>query len=221
MSKLFPVHLPLEQAYSRKVLFAAEILDAVTLEPVTREVEVRATGLNNRPIVNAGAFFVWLEEGARQAQQVIVDASATQYESRDVPAPVPPARHVRIELAPKYGYPFPPGVTALRGTLIESPIGTRTAVAGAEIWLQWIDDTVAGTNWVDAPTKSHSAANGDFAALLRPTPAQIPRLDPSGSLAVRLRVDREGTTRTSLEFSLQQGRVTGGLPPFAWSDLVP
>lgn len=221
MSKPFAVHLPLEQAYARKVLFAAEVIDAVTLDPVTRGVEVTATGLARKPIVNCGGFFVFLEESGAQPQQVIVSAANTPYESITVAAPQPPARRVRIELAPRYEYPFAPGITAMRGTLIESLAGNRVAVSGAEVWLQWIDDTAGGTVWVDAPTHAHSSANGDFAAILRLSPNQVPRPNASGGLIVRLRARREATTRTSSEFALQQGRVADALPPFAWTELVP
>ncbi|NJO35841.1 MAG: hypothetical protein HC869_24925 [Rhodospirillales bacterium] len=50
--------------------------------------------------------------------------------------------------------------------LLESLFGTPTPVAGAEVWLQWDDDKIAGISSIDAPTHSHSGANGDFAALL-------------------------------------------------------
>jgi len=215
------VAVRLEQGYSRKMLFAAEIIDAVTLEPVTKVLRVTATGLKNSPIINYGGSFVWLEDDGRQPQSVVVDASDTQYESITVPAPVLPARSVRIELAPAYGYPFPPGVTALRGTLLESLFGTPAPVVGAELWLQWIDENASGTNWVGAPTHSHSGDNGDFAVLLRLSPAQVPRADAGGGVVAQLRVRREGTTRTSTQFSLGLGRITSGLPPFAWSELVP
>ncbi len=45
MSSPFPVRLPLERAFTRRMLFAAEIIDAVTLEPVTKDLQVKATGL--------------------------------------------------------------------------------------------------------------------------------------------------------------------------------
>ncbi|NJO35840.1 MAG: hypothetical protein HC869_24920 [Rhodospirillales bacterium] len=70
------------------------------MEPVTKGVKVEATGLKKRPVVNSSGFFVWLEEDGLQPQEVIVDGSATQYESIAVPAPVLPARSKRIELAP-------------------------------------------------------------------------------------------------------------------------
>ncbi|HWA89503.1 MAG TPA: hypothetical protein VG889_05670 [Rhizomicrobium sp.] len=209
---------PFDLSLARKVLFAAEIVDAVTLQPVTSGIRVSATGLGRRPIVNYDGVFVWLEEGANQPLQVIVDARDTAYESVAVPAPILPARSVRIELAPAYAYPFPPGATALRGRLIESPLGDPVAVAGAEVHLQWIDDPQPGTVWADSPVRSHSAANGDFAALMRFTPSQAPRALGKG-IAARLSVTRGPDTRVSNPFTLDLGRIGGG--PFAWSDLTP
>lgn len=224
MSSAFPIHLPLELAYRRRVLFAAEIVDAVTLEPVTRGLDVRATGLKRTPVINSSGYFVWLEEGGQQPQDVVIEASKTPYESITVPALLQPDRSIRIELAPRYDYPFPAGVTAMRGRLIEArviPPVPPVPVAGAEIWLQWIDDNAAGTTWVDALTHSHSADNGDFAALLRPSSQQQPRLNADGSLRARLRVRRPAEVRTSAEFSLRESRVSGPPLPFAWNELVP
>jgi hypothetical protein len=220
MSSTFAVYPPPEQAFTRKVLFAVEILDAVTLEPVTRGLDVRATGLKGKPIVNYDGFFVWLEEGSLQPQQVVIDASKTPYESVTVPAALSPDKTIRIELAPRSDYPFTPGMCVLRASLLESSTGTRVAVAGAEVWLQWVDDNAAGTVWVDAPTHSHSGANGDFAAPLRLAPNQVPRLAAGGGQRAQLRVRRQSNTRTSAEFSLPAGRITDS-PPFAWNDLTP
>ena len=218
MSRPFPVHLPTEVAFVRKSLFAVEIVDAVTLEPMVRGLEVKATGLNRDPIVNSGGFFVFLDEGAAQAQAIVIDADKTFSESITVPPPVLPDRRRRVELAPRYDYPFSPGATAMRGTLIESFPADPTPVPGAEIWLQWLDDTLV---WVDAPTHSHSGIKGDFAALLRLTPQQVPKPNAGGSVSARLRVRRDGRTRTSADFSLPTGRVADPLPPFGWSELVP
>jgi hypothetical protein len=221
MSSPFAIHLPAEQAYTRKLLFAAEVLDAVTLEPVTRAIEVTATGLKRKPTINCDGLFVFLDEGSAQPGRVVVNAAMTPYESVTVAAPVPPAKRVRIELAPRFEYPFTRGATAMRGTLIENLTGNRVAVVGAELWLQWIDDSAGGATWVDAPTHSHSGSNGDFAAILRLSPTQVPRSTAGGALSGRLRVRRQGATRTSAEFSLHEGRVADALPPFAWSELVP
>jgi hypothetical protein len=219
MSRTFAVRL--EQGYTRRSLFAAEITDAVTLAPVTTDINVSATGLRNGPILNWGGSYVWLEEDGGQPQSVVIDATGTQYESVSVPAPVPPARSVRVELSPRYGYAFPPGVTAMRGSLIESLFGTPRPVVDGEVWLQWIDDNAPGTRWIDAPTHSHSGTNGEFAVLLRFSPTQVPKADAGGAVIARLSVRREGVLRSSTQFSLGLGRITAGQHPFAWNELTP
>ena len=214
MPDRFPVGLPLDAAWTRRVLCAAEIVDAVTLEPVTENLTVRVTGLKRRPVVNRSGFHVWLEEGDAKPQRIFVDASRTLYANAESAPPAPPNKSVRIELVPRVAYPFPAGATVLRGTLRQSRFGTPTPVAGAAVQLQWGDDT----DWVDAPTRVTSEDNGDFAAPLRLAPKAEPRLVPGG-LAVRLRITRNGSTRTSDEFALPPGRVTPGGQPFIWDDL--
>ena len=219
MPDTFAVHLPLEAGYLRRMLFAVEVIDAVTLDPLTRGVVVTADGLINKPVINSGGIFVFLQEGAAVPLSVTIDAQKTYSESITVAPPVAPARSIRVELAPRVGYPFQPGVTAMRGGLVESVPADPTPVPGAEIWLQWLDDLSA--SWTDAPTRSHSDAKGDFAALLRLTPSQMSRPVDGRTVSSRLRVRRGGVTRTSAQISLPTGRVADALPPFGWSELVP
>jgi hypothetical protein len=213
----FPVALPLHAAYSRRLLCAAELVDGVTLDRVRQGVTVSARGLQHKPVVNAGGFFVWLEEGGAAPTRILVDASDTVYADADSAPPAPPAKSVRIELAPRFAYPFPPGATALRGTLRVSRFGPPEPVAGATLRLQWDD----GTGWVDAPVAVTSEPSGDFAAPLRLSPRAEPRMLPGGGLAVRLRVTRGGMSRTSDEFALAAGRVGSRDQPFIWDDLNP
>ena len=217
MPDRFAIARPPETAYSRRLLCAAEMVDAVTLARVTEDLKVSAPGLRRKPTVNASGFFVWLEEGGATPERIVVDASDTAYASAESPPPVPPEKKVRIELAPRYGYPFPPGATALRGTIRVSRYGPPEPVVGARVGLQWSGDT----GWVDAPVAVASEANGDFAAPLRLAPKAEPRTLPGGGLAVRLVISRNGTTRTSDEFPLHQGRVGGRDQPFIWDDLNP
>jgi hypothetical protein len=221
MSNSFPVHLPLEHSRFREVLFAAEIIDAVTLKPVFEGLQINAIGLKNKPIINTQGSFVWLKEGNLQAAQVVIDAGNTPYESVTVAAPVVPSNRILVELSPKYEYPFPTGSSALRGSLIESRIGLRKPVTDAKIWLQWIDDKVAGTVWRDAPTITHCNVKGNFAALLRFSPGQEPRPIAVTTPDIRLKVSRAGTTKTSATFKLRLGRTTEDLPAFVWDELNP
>ncbi|MDR5761463.1 hypothetical protein [Caballeronia sp. LZ035] len=227
----------------RRVLFAVEIVDAVTLDPVTTDIVVSAEGLLRKPVVNHAGLYVFLAEGDALPANVIVSAEGSPYESVTVAAPVPPARMVRVQLAPRYAYPFVAGVTAMRGALIESVADDRVPVVDAVIGLQWLDqlddagvvpDARAGDEadlggpdddvnpkaiWIDPGLRSHSAATGDFAAVLRLTPSDRPARTIDGALRVRLRVERGNAVRMSDEFPLWQGRVADALPPFAWDEL--
>jgi hypothetical protein len=213
----FPVGLPLDAAYSRRLVCAAELIDAVTLERVTEDLKVSAAGLQRKPQVNAGGFFVWLEEGGAFPTRIFVDASATRYASTEADPPVPPDKSRRIELAPRFAYAFPPGATALRGTLRVSRFGSPEPIGGATVRLQWSD----GVAWIDAPVAVTSEASGDFAAPLRLAPKAEPSTLAGGGLAARLRVTRNGNSRTSDEFELPQGRVTPRGEAFIWDDLHP
>lgn len=220
MARTFEIDLSPGRGYTRKVLFAAEIVDAATLEPVRSGIQVRASGLRNAPIVNGSGAYVWLEEGASWPRQIVVETEDSPYEPATVTAPSLPQRSVRIELSPRVDYPFGPGITAARGSLVERRSGPRTATAGADIWLRWIDADAPGTTWIDGVTRSHTDAHGDFAVILRLAPDQSPRTDSRGALRVRLQARVRGMTRSSPEFSLRQGRVADRLPPFVWNEFI-
>ena len=127
MNQPFAVQLPLEHAYSRNVLFAIELLDAVTLSRVSRGVKVVADGLLGKPIVNSSGLFVWLDEDIKNLRKVSIDPEHLPYEGLEweraklnLP-PIKPAL-TTIELQPKVGYSFASGVTGLRGALIEERV---------------------------------------------------------------------------------------------------
>lgn len=215
MASRFPVALPLEIGFTRRVLLAAEIVDGVTLRPVTSGIRVSATGLKRRPLINAGGFYVWLEEGDRAAQDIIVDALDSGYESTRA-TPLTPPDYRRIELQPTSRYRFPADATALRGTLRESLYGPPVPVAGAQVRLQWSDDT----GWNDATLVSSSAADGDFAVALRLASTDEARTLANGDLAVRLKIERDGIVRTSEEIPLRQGAVSAWRQAFIWDELL-
>jgi len=211
---------PAETGYTRRVLFALELLDPATLSLVSdRAIRVEATGLAGKPIRNHSGRFVWLEEAATP-QRVTVDPGDLPYEPEDQPAPLPPARLLRIVLRPTPAYAVDSGISAVGSSLYESIAVTPVGVAGADVWLQWVDASGGpGGPWVDAaPPKARSAASGDFTALLRFDAGRVPEIDANGRLRARLRFDRGGTQRTSPEFFLSQGR-RNDLAPFAWDQL--
>jgi hypothetical protein len=204
----------LELAWSRKVLSGVEVVDAVTLAPVSQGLRIRADGLRNRPTANHSGFHYWLPEGTAQVQGISVVSLDGIYGDADVAPPAAPAKSVRVELAPTPGYTFPPGATALRGTIRLSQLGPAQPVAGATTRLQWSD----GTDWFDAPTAVITDYRGEFAVPLRLAPKDEPQLT-GGAMAVRLRVKRGSITRTSDPFTLRPGQVSSGSQPFIWNDL--
>lgn len=229
MSAAFALYPP-ETAYTRRVLFAVEVLDGVTLGRLSQGLTVKAPGLTGQPIVNSAGLFVWLQEGNRAPQGLEIDPGDLPYMAArlpaaavQVPAPPPPNLRpplIRVELAPRRDYPFAAGVTGVCGTLVrlrnENP---AVPIAGATAWLRWIDDNANGTTWVNAPTRSTTDANGDFAAVLRLSPAQLPRLDANGRVRLRLTADRPQLgTLASPELALDQGRVASAQSTFAWDE---
>jgi hypothetical protein len=219
MARPFKVYVPLESAYTRRVLFAVEVRDAVSLQRLTTGLQVTATGVAGAPYVNFGGDFVWLEEGPARPQRVKVDPGTLPYESADVDVSVLPAtRLVSIELSPRRDYGFAVGTLGIRATLVEQRNGPIVRVPNAEVWLRWIDDQNA---WIDAPTHSHTDGNGDFVAFLRLMPTQNPGLDAASQVRARVAALRAGATRASPEFSLPQGRVADTPPTFAWDEFQP
>jgi hypothetical protein len=227
MSRAFEIKLPLEDAYSRRSSFGVELLDAVTMSRVSYGVKVTAEGLQGRPVVNSGGVFVWLEEDLTPLQRLSIDPGILPYEKielerADLTLPPNPRPLTTVELAPRVDYTFAPGITGLRGTLIEERVVPPVPVTDGEIRLRWLDDD--DVTWHDAPTISHTNSTGDFVSILRFAPTEKPNLD-NGFVTVRLRVRRNGNERSSADFKLLQGRVTdpSTLDPltFAWDELQP
>jgi len=208
MSRTFDANWSPAPAYVRKMAFAAEIVDAVTLEPVRSGIVVTARGLRNKPFVNYSGVYVWLAEGNARPTAIDVDTRDLPYEPTTQSVQPISGLVVRIALAPRPGHEFSDGVTALRGTLIERRIGPRTPIVGAQVWLRWIDKTPSMMPLVDVVPHSYTRSGGDFAVFARLAPDQTAALDDKGSLRVRLGAHFRNTTRTSEEFALPEGRVS-------------
>lgn len=225
MARPFEVHIPLEQAYLRNVLFALEVLDAVTLRRVSQGLKVKAKGLVGKPILNSGGLFVWLKEGNAAPQELDLEPGRLPYEKRTVPGADITLPLTRVELLPRRDYPFSTGITGVLGMLVETrpppppPRVRPVPIANASVWLRWLDDD--GVTWHDATTRSRTDENGGFAAIVRFAPNDLPRLDANGAVTGRLQVDRAGTLRRSADIPLTQGRVADAMPIFAWDELVP
>ena len=218
-----PFTAQLENSYERRVLLAVELLDAVTLTRVSEGVKVIAEGLQGKPIINSSGCFVWIIENNATIQKLSVEPGVQPYEPHKLDGLQVKKPLTTIELQPTVDYPFAPGITGLRGTLIERNTTPREPVAGAEVRLRWLDDN---GNWNDTPTVSKTREkSGDFVSILRLAPKEKPVIDANGAVTVRLQITRNGSTRSSNNLSLLQGRITDPtvLNPltFAWDELQP
>ncbi|HKY41570.1 MAG TPA: hypothetical protein VJM50_00640 [Pyrinomonadaceae bacterium] len=218
-----PFKVQTEKAYERHVFLAVELLDAVTLTRVTEGVKVVAEGLQGKPIVNSGGVFVWLRENNPTIRKVSIDTGVLPYENFELDGAQVKFPLTTVELQPAANYLFSPGVTGLRGTLIEQNVTPRQPVGGAQVRLRWLDDN---GNWIDSPTTSLTdAKSGDFVSILRLAPKEKPDIDANGAVTVRLQVRRNGSTRSSTDLRLLQGRITDpstlNTLTFAWDELQP
>lgn len=212
---------PPESAYQRKVLFAAEVLDGVTMERVSRGLDVSASAMRGTPVVNASGIFVWLDEGVALApQQITVSTGLLPYLGTSAPSPLPPQRLVQIQLAPGRGYNFQAGVTALRFTLIESDAGAPVAAADTEVFLRWFD-AGAAVPWTDAPLRSRTDARGEASVTLRFGRDDEPAKAAGGALRARVCAQRGGAVTMSVEIGLAEGRVTDHPTAFALNQFLP
>ena len=216
-----------EQAYLRRSSFAVELVDAVTLERVSDGVTVTAEGLKGRPVRNSGGLFAWPFEDLGPLTKITVDPGTLPYQSvdrmkADLLLPPAPRPITTIELPPRADYPFTPGMTAVRGTLLERRTSPAEPAVGADVQLRWLD---ADGLWQDAPTRSRTGRRGDFVAVLRLAPADVPLLAGNRFLSVRLMARVNGAVRQSTEVSIPQGRVadstTVSALTFAWNEMQP
>lgn len=216
MPRVFNIHRPPETAYVRNVLIGVEVIDAISLARVTDGLTVEAKGLVGKPIVNFGGCFVWLKEGDRRPEKIVVDPGHLPYQKAEVAILLPPPYRepIAVELQPGRHYPFAPGTTGLRSTLYESPDDREPykAVPDTDVWLRWLgpDD-----NWTDSPVSTRTDSNGDFVAILRLpplAPADFPHPPSSAPISVRLCANFAEGTRMSDAREVALGRVTDAAP---------
>ncbi|MFO1207168.1 MAG: hypothetical protein U1E63_15835 [Burkholderiales bacterium] len=197
-------------------MLAVELLDSVTLERVTKGVEIKAKGLTGKPSVNVGGLFVWLKEDATKFEKLSIEPRTAPFERVEIPAAQVARPLHRVELKPLASYPFRPGITAIRGSLYEEivPLGTAPIpVRGATIRLEWRDSDGHQQPGTDTAVTNDA---GDFTSILRFVPTEEPRVE-NGALLVRLFVKRVGGVEKFLDLKPLQGRVTDGT--YAWNDL--
>lgn len=223
------LYLPDAQlAYRRDVLFAVELLDPLSLALVTKKVTVAAPPLERRPLLSFGGRFVWLHEGGAWPDKLIVDPGDLPYEREERGSPPPPADPerpqdaellVRVILRPTRAYPFPDGVTVVRGRLDETSAAPRKPVPDAQVWMQWFDSDAGDWSSDAASNFASTRANGEFAAFLRLPPTAKPQLDDEGHMKVRLRASRpQQAARSWKALHIPQGRSHDKFQELAWDD---
>jgi hypothetical protein len=218
MSRPFDVRLPLEHAYRREAMLAVELLDSVTLERVSRGIEVTAVGLTAKPVVNFGGLFVWLKEPTTNFQKLTIDPGSRPFEGVEIPAAQVRRPLHTEELKPLANYPFTPGITAIRGSLYEKkvPLGTAPEpIPGATIRLEWLRED--GVTWAPSPRVAVTNTGGDFTSIVRLAPLEVPALDAQGKMSIRLFAKRAAGAEKHQQFQLPQGRVADEI--YAWDEL--
>jgi len=216
MARPFEVRLPLEQAYVREVMFALELLDAVTLERVVGGVKVDAVGLTGSPILNHGGLLVWLKEPTANLQKVVIEPQTRPFERTEIPVAQLQFPLHTVELKPLSNYPFSPGVTAIRGSLYDTRVALGQApvpITGATVRLEWMDGS---NNFQPGTANAVTNDAGDFVSILRFAPKEDP-LVTNEKLSIRLFARKAGGLEKSQDLMLLQGRVTDGT--FAWDEL--
>lgn len=214
----------------RRVRFAVELIDPITLELVHAGVTVTATNIETSPIVNLSGRFVWLGEQDALPDAIIVNPGLLPYEPETILNPEPVGsdvasreqdrRLIRVTLRPTTNYPFADGVTGIRGCLKDKdppkPIGD------AEIWLRWLDTSRLNGGWKDSSARTRSRQSGDFATVLRVPPrANLATLN-EGILAVHLAVRHGSETRLTANFTkILEGRFNEIHQPILWNTLQP
>ena len=194
----------------RRVLFAVEVVDPVTLDVRYDDLTVRARGLTQEPSINRSGRFVWLREGDSWPGAITVTPGRLPFATQVAPAPprpndldaaLPAQRLVRVTLRPTAAYAFEAGVTAVRGFLCEDAAPSSPPVAGALVQLAWQDaDTGA---WFPPPPPALPFAG---AGGLTPSPNE-PETDSDGQFAAFLRLPRGGLAEPDLSNGLLKVRL--------------
>jgi hypothetical protein len=223
MARPFEVHEPLERAWTRKGALAVEVLDAVTLQRMSQGIRVEAKGLRSRMVRNHGGLFVWRQDDLANFGGVSIDPGVLPFAGVEIaPADVTLPIHT-VALQPRANYPFEPGTTAIRGALVETipPLGVAPVpIPGAVIRLEWLDDD--GTTWHALPNRVVTDTRGQFAAFVPFLPTDLPQLDATGALTLRLFANRTPAVLPAVErfvaFAHPQGRVRDRIE--AWDQLT-
>ncbi|MFP3643356.1 hypothetical protein [Paraburkholderia sp. SIMBA_054] len=215
------------ETIERQVLVAVELFDPVILSNVNRGLTVFAQGLSGAPITSWSGRYVWLRELDAWPSRYDVSVDTAPYQTVSQTAPPKPAdlaqvpwpqRLTRIVLTPTPAYPFPDGLTVIRGRLRETAGPASAAVVGATVGLKWEMDAKGGAVQVVSPMTSITDAAGEFALMLRPPTSSKPTLN-QGKLSIQIQATRGGETRSDIQLSVVDGALTDLPNPVAWSDM--
>lgn len=211
---------PPEVSRLREVRLAVKVLDPVTCERVSRGLDVQARGLRGKPIVNAGGMFVWTRERDRDPTHVEIRTGELPFAPVTVAVPALPVIAMQVVLSPTLAYPFSAGVSGVRGTLVERRLDDPPRpVAGAEVWLAWIDDATGVPLPVDAPVRTTTDRLGEFVTIVRVPVALDPYAGPAAPLRVRVSTSRDGGKRAPTEV-IPTGRVTAMSTAYALDEFT-
>jgi hypothetical protein len=153
-----------------QVTLAVVPIDGVTGAIVRGGVKAKIKGLPDRPIVNGSGMLVFINLPAPPvppAYEVEIDASEAGFVGPETLSFEPPAandpdietkRRLPLLLKPRSDYPFPTGITLVRGVVVRG----ADPVAGALISAQ--------PPLSSDPFEALSGARGAFALALRPHP---------------------------------------------------
>jgi hypothetical protein len=192
----------------RRVLFAVELVDPVTLERRHQDLTVLAKGLTQAPYVNRSGRFVWLREGDAWPGAITVKPDGLPFAPQVAPAPprpldldalAPAQRLVRITLRPTAAYAFEAGLTAVRGRLCEDASPSSPPVAGALVQLAW-QDADTGVWFPPLPSPPPTADPDGV------TPNE-PETDERGQFAVFVRLPRGGLAEPDVSNGLLKVRL--------------
>lgn len=216
---------PVGDLLKRTGRIGVELLDPVTLGLVRGGVTVSG-GFDRPPRQSLGGRFFWLEEHGGWPAEIRVDPGRLPYMAETFPigaepgaTDLPSARIVRLTLRPSPIYPFPDGVTVVRGLLAETGARDAAPIADAMLWLARLRDLPSGESWEDAPVRVNSAAGGDFAVFMRPARASAATED--GPTDFRIVATHDGATRVH-RLTLEEGVFTEfGALPLGWDAMTP
>jgi hypothetical protein len=210
--------------------FGVEFLDPISLEVISRDLQVSLQDNPAQPILSSSGRFAWRAESVALPSAVLIKSVSGRYASRRYPLEfAQPAVGVplfRLSLLTAPSYPFTSEVTLVRGRLIEAAAPERVlGIGGAEINLRWFDRVQSDWQERDGPRCVSSSA-GYFAAALPLPPAARPKREADQSLSVRLLIERRDLAgppqqRSTAALTAIKESKQHTLPDIVWSQCLP